>query len=52
MSKTNPSLAGYTTGLITHPSYEVPQIAAALGTLDETDQRILAADPLPRYGQH
>jgi hypothetical protein len=41
-------LAPFTTALITHPSTEVREIAAAMAVLDESAQQILAADPSPR----
>jgi hypothetical protein len=47
-SRSDPSLAGYTTALIAHPSDEVRSVVAAVAVLDETAQRILAADPDPQ----
>jgi hypothetical protein len=41
-------LAPLTTALITHPSSEVREIAAAMADLDESAQQILAADPSPK----
>ena len=47
-SRYDPSLAAYITALIAHPSDEVRSVAAAVAVLDETAQRILAADPSPQ----
>ncbi|MGO8961942.1 MAG: hypothetical protein ACLQFR_31905 [Streptosporangiaceae bacterium] len=47
-SKYAPRLAPFTTALITHPSDEVRNVAAAMAILDEAAQRILAVDPSPQ----
>ena len=46
--KFEPSLARYADALIVHPSVEVRTIAASMGTLDESAQRILTADSAPQ----
>jgi hypothetical protein len=47
-SRYDPGLAAYSTALIAHPSDEVRSVAAAVAVLDDTAQRILAADPSPQ----
>ena len=47
-SRYAPRLAPFTTALITHPSDEARNVAAAMAILDEAAQRILSADPSPQ----
>jgi hypothetical protein len=46
-SRSQPSLNRYGAALIVHPSSEVRGIAASVAVLDQTMQRVLAADPSP-----
>ena len=46
-SRSEPGLNHYGTALIVHPSGEVRGIAASVAVLDQTMQRVLAADPSP-----
>ena len=45
VSKCDPGFARYTAALIAHPNDEVRSVAAVVAVLDDTAQRILAADP-------
>jgi hypothetical protein len=47
-SRSQPSLATYTTALVIHPNDEVRAIAASTAALDEITQRILVADTSPQ----
>ena len=48
MSRYEPGLARYADALIVHPSAEVRGVAASTAVLDESAQRILAADSSPQ----
>jgi hypothetical protein len=48
VSRYAPRLAPFTSALITHPTDKVRDVAAAMASLDEAAQRVLASDPSPQ----
>jgi hypothetical protein len=47
-SRSHPSLAHFGSALVIHPREEIRSVAASRAVLDETTQRLLAADSSPR----